>query len=264
MVWTGSSWGRIQCGQDLCEAGCSTRSVAGGIQVVVDPVSARSRCCEIHVGWYDPGWFVLCFRWEWGPGVCQVHEGSQVLRPHSYQLQTGCLWHTAQCKYHKVPGTQTAQYKYHRVLVYWGHSAGSGYLQLSLVDICLLLQSTSWHSYCRSWWDEMICHIVQYISALFFSSWSGVCPMWCIFPQIIDPWEKYNFHTLEVLCCKWVYNSYCKIPDYHFSIRLNKRAYKNVWLICHIIGFWIFLFQWNMFYFCNFVLWPDIDVHDGR
>ena len=115
MVWTGSSWGRIQCGQDLCEAGCSTRSVAGGIQVVVDPVSARSRCCEIHVGW-----FVLCFRWEWGPGVCQVHEGSQVLRPHSYQLQTGCLWHTAQCKYHKVPGTQTAQYKYHRVLVYWG------------------------------------------------------------------------------------------------------------------------------------------------
>jgi len=30
------------------------------------------------------------------------------------------------------------------------HSAGSGYLQLSLVDICLLLQSTSWHSYCRS------------------------------------------------------------------------------------------------------------------
>ena len=41
---------------------------------------------------------IICCRWERRPGVQQVHESTQVLRPHTHQCQTCHLWHATQCK----------------------------------------------------------------------------------------------------------------------------------------------------------------------
>ena len=45
-------------------------------------------------------YFMICCRWEWRPGIQQVHASTQVLRPHTHQCQTRHLRHTTQRKYH--------------------------------------------------------------------------------------------------------------------------------------------------------------------